>query len=108
MSNYIGIATLRQDSPFQNRVNVASFEQANVYKDSALPHFVAMAEDVLKSGISATLFYAVCNAPGFGDKAVDSTTITDADILSAIQASWQPVAELLYPDLVPVAEDQGE
>ena len=94
--SYDGIANLRTDEAFTARVEVASFEQANIYKDDGRADISHLAEDVMRSSVPLTLRYAICNAPGFGDTA-DPTTITDAQILSATQAVWPAVAAVLYP-----------
>lgn len=99
MSAYQGTARLRQDLPFMQRTEVCCFEQGNIFQNSGYVDFVALAQDVLKAGMPSPLFYAVCNSPGFGDKADDTTQILDADILAAVQGAWPAVAKLLYPDL---------
>ena len=88
--SYEGIAALRLDLPFQQRVDAASFEQANVYQDDEREDISGLADDVLRSGMPAVLFNLVCNEPGLSDQAADTTAITDAQILAPTSETPAP------------------
>lgn len=102
--SYESQSLLMSDGGFQNRCISCSTEQAMTYKDAADASFKAVAQGVLKGNGDITLAFVRLNssAPGMAAKAddghggVDSTQITDSDILSATQANWQVVASLYF------------
>jgi hypothetical protein len=95
--SYDNIAALMNDPEFYARINACTTEQSMVYKDDARPEFVRLAESVLLGG-SGVFVPFICVAPGFGD-VTDQTTITDPQILAAVQAVWPTVAQMTYPVL---------
>jgi hypothetical protein len=87
----------------QSGINIP-VEQADSYINDQRPDFVAVAQSVLK-GFSNELdaFVRLAAAgPGISDKvdigddSIDQTAVTDADLLSLTQASWQVVAGLYF------------
>jgi hypothetical protein len=89
---------------FGGRCRSAATEQAEIFKDSALPNYVALAESVLRGdGNTIWAFIRIdAAAPGIGDKAdngdgtIDQSKVTDDDLLSLTQANWQVVAGLYF------------
>ncbi len=99
-------AQLADDVWFQARVRAAAEEQADTYKDDQRPDFVAVAEEVLRGSgeLVATFVRLSAAGPGIAEKAdtgdgtIDSSLVTDGDLLALIQAGWQVVAGLYYDD----------
>lgn len=101
--SYSAIDQLTNDVLFAGRVRACAVEQAEVFKNDARPDFVALADDCLHGNGEVYLAFTrfVAAAPGLADKAataegIDQAQVTDADILSTVQASWQVVAALYY------------
>jgi hypothetical protein len=100
---YQAINTLTFDQPFTDRVRACCMEQAEVFKNDARPDFVSLANDQLTGGITFNTFVRISAAsPGIaakadnGDGTIDSSKVTDADLLSLVQANWQVVAGLFF------------
>jgi hypothetical protein len=94
---YSGVAKLRADETFLARVHACEFAQAATFTNDGREDIKSLADTVLRGTSPVTLDWSICDAPGFGDKADDSTAITDPDLTSATQAVWPTVAGLLYP-----------
>jgi hypothetical protein len=103
---------LTYDDGFVSRCRAALTNQSVVFKDDTRPDIAALATSVLTAGDpqeTLTFVSMLAAAPGFadmvdqGDGTVDSTQISDGDILSAVQAEWPTVAALFYaPDGSPL------
>lgn len=100
---YLTQSLLRDDLDFSRRVGGCCVEQAEVFRNDARPDFVALANDVLRGNRANDFTRIIASAPGIADKVttgddniVDSSKVTDADILSSVQANWQVVAGLYY------------
>lgn len=111
---YLTQSLLRDDLDFSRRVGACCVEQAETFRNDARPDFVALANDVLRGTRANDFARIIASAPGIADKAateddnvVDSSKVTDADLLSTVQANWQVVAGLFYTDdgtpIAPVA-----
>jgi hypothetical protein len=96
---------LTYDDPFVSRCRACLTQQANIFKDDARPDFVALATSILRQdngSIMVTWQSALGAAPGLADEAdngdgtVDSSKITDQEILSNVQAMWPAVAALYF------------
>jgi hypothetical protein len=102
---YQVMSDLTTDVPFNHRVSACCTEQAQVYKDDTRQPFVDLANSILRGGSSAVPVFVSMGAvaPGIagkvdnGDGTIDSTKVTDEDILSIVQNGWPTVAELFYP-----------
>jgi hypothetical protein len=108
---YQVIDQLTNDPGFNTRMASCCTEQAMTFKDDDRPAFSSLANDILRgSGMANSIFVRMgAVAPGVADKAtvaggIDSTLITDEDILSIVQAQWPVVADLLY--VAPPASSQ--
>ena len=112
--SYQAINQLTNDVDFGGRSTAAATQQAEVFINDARPDFVALANDVLRGTRANDFARIIASAPGIADKAateddnvVDSSKVTDADLLSTVQANWQVVAGLFYTDdgtpIAPVA-----
>jgi len=94
--SYENQARLTFDAAFRDRTLACSKEQALVFVNDGRPDIAALADAVIaNSGAAQGLFDLVCVSPGFGD-VTDSSTITDGDILSAVQAQWPTYAAAVY------------
>jgi hypothetical protein len=101
--SYAAIDALTNDVLFAGRVRACCVEQAETFKDAARPDFVALADDCLRGAGEPFLTFTrmIAAAPGIADKAgdpVDQSQVTDADILSTVQADWPTVAALYYAE----------
>ena len=104
--SYSAIDQLTNDALFGGRVRSCCTEQAEVFRNDARPDFVALSDDVLRGdGVKTNAFIRIgAAAPGIADKAdsgeggIDQTKVTDADLLSLVQANWQVVAGLFYTE----------
>lgn len=85
-------ANLARDQVFQERLSAALTTESMGKPDDAL------ADAILKDPAegSAMFMPLISSAPGFGDKfaAGGQDSITDGDMLAAIQANWQRVVDL--------------
>jgi hypothetical protein len=98
---------LTYDSDFVYRGRSCTAEQAMTFKDDTRGDIAALGNAVLTNvaGPQLTFQTLLGGAPGFADAAtlpdggVDSSLITDGQILSAVQAFWPTVAALYFnPD----------
>lgn len=99
--SYSAIDALTNDAFFAGRVRACCVEQAEVFRNDARPDFVALADDCLRGDGEKFLAFTriTAAAPGIADQAgdpVDQTKVTDAVILSTVQANWQVVAGLYF------------
>jgi hypothetical protein len=102
--SYKSQALLVADGPFQMRVNAALMQQMIFSRDQP-PPVGSLANDVImnRSGAPWTFYQLVAAAPGFADKVetedgmVDSSRLTDAEILAGVQPNIPFVAGLFYP-----------
>ena len=101
--SYLSQSQLASDSEFQARCNAVILDQSGIFKDDTRPDLKAMAQGVLRGG-SPTIgpFIAqIANSPGFAEAVetpdgVDSSKVTDAQLLSATQSLYPAVAALFY------------
>jgi hypothetical protein len=97
---YADVANLSKDSDFTERL------AAGLTGESVLKTGDALADLILKNPpIGASMFMPlVSSAPGFGDKYASGgqESITDGEILSAMQAAWPRVTDLYDSTLNPV------
>lgn len=103
--SYTAQAQLASDAEFQSRCTACVVEQAEVFKDDARQDFVALAQCVLRGDGELTLAFIrlFASAPGIADKAttadgIDSSLVSDGDLLSLTQANWQVVAWLYFDE----------
>lgn len=101
--SYQSQAKLLEDHDFQVRMDSCCTEQAHIFKDDARPDFVALAQDVMRDGEHVSTFVRLgAGAPGVADKveqpngAIDSSLVTDGDLLAIVQANWPTVTSLYY------------
>ena len=96
---------LTYDDGFVSRSRAALTNQAALYKDDGRADIAALAESLLvetNPQETNTFVAMLAAAPGFadmvdqGDGTVDSSQISDGDILAAVQAGWPTVAALFY------------
>lgn len=88
--SYADEADLGTDAEFTRRLTAAITDESRSKIDDPLAAYVMRAP-----AAGAAIFMPfVSTAPGFGDKYATGgqTSITDADILSSVQASWTDVA----------------
>jgi hypothetical protein len=99
--SYEDVANLAADAEFGRRIGAALTTESVVKTDDAL------ADAILKNpALSVQMFMPlVSSAPGFGAAfaAGGQESITDGQILSAVQSSWGRVAELYASTLNPAA-----
>jgi hypothetical protein len=110
--SYQAQADLAADAAFTRRVDACGVEQAHIYKDDARPQFVALSDAVMRGepDVIFTLVRLVAAAPGLPDGTLgedgtlDQSSVSDADILAAVQANWEVVAALFFnEDGTPIA-----
>jgi hypothetical protein len=96
-------SALANDFDFQKRMTACCNQQADVYKDDARPQFVALAKSVLRvQGPMPTFFNMGAASPGFaddvdnGDGTIDSSRLTDIQLLASVQNDWPTVADLYF------------
>jgi hypothetical protein len=103
--SYLSQARLAVDGPFVARSRAALTNQSLIFKDDGRADIAALAESLLKVGNPQeinTFLDVLAASPGFAEMVdtgdgIDSTQITDGDILSAVQAEYPTVAALFYP-----------
>jgi hypothetical protein len=108
---YLTQSLLATDTDFVRRVTACCTEQAENYRNDARPDFVSLANSVLRGEAEGTYTFVrlTASAPGIADKAttpdgIDSSQVTDEDLLATVQANWQVVAGLYYAtDGTPIA-----
>jgi hypothetical protein len=111
---YLTQALLATDTDFIRRVTACCNEQAETFRNDARPPFVSLANSVLRGEAEGTNAFVrfTASAPGIAEKAatsdpniVDSSQVTDGDLLSTVQANWQVVADLYFnEDGTPIAQ----
>lgn len=102
--SYQIIAVLTDDQWFNARIRSCCVEQGETYQNDQRPDFVAVAQQALRGdGVTYLAFARLTAAgPGIADKAdngdgtVNQEQVTDADLLSSVQANWQVVAGLYF------------
>lgn len=88
------------DAVFRDRTITCCKEQALVFKDDGRPEIAALAEAILLNPANAHgVFELVVVAPDFTD-VTDASTITDPEILSAVQAVWPTYAQVAYEEVL--------
>ena len=104
-------ALLEADYDFQLRSRAAAIQQADYLKDDPAADLAALAAAILRddAGPAAALIRLDAAGPGIADKVdvgdggIDSSLVTDADLLSLTQANFPTVAALYYaPDGTPL------
>lgn len=103
---YAAQSLLAADPDFQARVRASAVEQSRTFLDDGRADIAALAADLLRNSPEplVTFFGLLAAAPGLadaadnGDGTVDSSRITDADILAAVQADYPTVAALYFDD----------
>jgi hypothetical protein len=101
--SYRSIDALANDALFSGRVRACTVEQSEHFAHDERPAIVTLARDIIRGEpvITSTFIRLVSAAPGIATKAgepPDQSRVTDADILSAVQAFWPVVADLYYSD----------
>lgn len=102
--SYLTQALLSEDVDFGRRSRSCLFQQAGDFITSDSADEVALSDALLKNEPQQTLSFlqAICASPGFsdtvdnGDGTVDSSKVSDADILASVQALWPRTAALFY------------
>jgi hypothetical protein len=102
--SYQAIDSLTNDADFSARNRACATQQAEIFRNDARPDFVAVADEVLRGSAELALAFTRISAaaPGIADKAddgnggIDQALVTDADLLSLVQANWQVVASLYF------------
>lgn len=101
---YRGIADLANDGFFIQRLDACLTQESNVFRNDGRGDISALAYAILRNEgtIMRTFIDMAAAAPGFADKAeqpsgqVDSSQITDGDILSCVQAAFPAVAAIYF------------
>lgn len=95
--SFVNQAALVADQAFQSRGAACVFQQAEIFKDDGRADIAALALRHLQIPVEIGNVWPafLAAAPGFADQA-DSSAITDAQILSAVQADWPTVAQAHY------------
>lgn len=104
--SYLSQSQLEADTRFQNRTRAALTQQSLVFKDDGREDIAALAGALLHDDPGTALAFQrmVAGSPGFADKVdngdgtVDSTKVTDAELLAAVQAEFPTVAGLFFTD----------
>jgi hypothetical protein len=103
--SYSTIDALYNDALFGGRVRACTEEQAQVFVNDARPDYVALSNDILRSGggTTNTFIRLTAAAPGIAEAAegsltspIDQELVLDEMILSAVQGNWQLVASLYF------------
>ena len=102
--SYQAIDQLTNDVVFAGRVRATTVEQAESFVNDQRLSFVAVANQALRGDGETYLAFVRISAagPGIADKAdngdgtIDQSKVTDADLLSLVQANWQVVAGLYF------------
>jgi hypothetical protein len=106
--SYLSQQNLSLDNDFGARSRAAITGQGTVFKDDDRGDIAALATSLLTAAHPqelSTFLNMLAAAPGFavkvdqGDGTVNSSLVSDEEILSAVQAEWPTVAALFYgPD----------
>lgn len=95
--SYASRAALTTDPGFRSRATTCAQEQALVFTADGRPDIAALADAIILShGNAGPLVDLVALAPNFADTD-DPTTVQDADLLAAVQATWPTYAAIAYP-----------
>ena len=102
--SYLSQSQLETDAAFGDRCRAAITNQALIFKDDERGDIAALAEAMLRGEApgTGTFVRTLAASPGFaatadnGDGTVNSSLISDDDILAAVQAEWPTVAALFY------------
>lgn len=102
--SYEAQSLLTANPTFQGRVNSATIEQADRFKDDTRPDIVALAAAIARDdpGPGAAMIRLAAAGPGIadrvdnGDGTIDQAKVADADILALVQANWPTVAALYF------------
>jgi len=97
-------ALLGEDVEFGRRSRSCIFEQANANLNNADAGIKAMAQALLKNypAQTSTFLQAICASPGFatevdmGDGTIDSSKVTDGELLSTTQQIFPIITPLFY------------
>lgn len=103
--SYLTYAKLLGDGEFGMRARACINEQANAFSDQTGSPVDLLAVDLLKQEALQTnvMLNAIAAGPNFatiidnGDGTIDSTRITDEDILAHTQVMFSEVARIFYP-----------
>ena len=104
--SYLSQWQLTYDDGFVSRSRAAITNQSVIFKDDGRADISALAESLLTGADpqeTNTFLSMLGAAPGFaesadnGDGTVDSSQITDEEILAAVQAEYPTVAALFHP-----------
>ncbi len=99
--SYQDVYNLGTDPQFHNRLSAALTTEAVAKTDDAL------ADQVLRNPDATALWFMpfISSAPGFAEAYATGgqESITDGQMLSAVQAAWPKVADLYSSVLVPTA-----
>ena len=101
---YLTITRLTNDGPFIERLDACLTQESTVFKDDGRPDIANLAYAILRGdgGVMRTFIDMAAAAPGFAEQAeapngqVDSSQITDGDILSNVQANYPTVASIYF------------
>src|SRR5262245_40821285 len=104
--SYQSQTQLASDQRFQQRINAVTQQQAQTFVNDARPDIVALAKSVLRVEAKTlpTFYNSGAASPGFadavdqGDGTIDSSLLTDAQLLATVQALWPTVADLFWDD----------
>ena len=105
--SYLTYTLLTEDVNFGRRSRSCITQQANIYLNDGRADFVALSKSLLRGDSInqlVTLLNGICAGPGFdteidnGDGTIDSSKITDNEILSQCQSIYPTVAALYYDD----------
>jgi hypothetical protein len=104
--SYLTYAQLSEDINFQRRGRACTLQQANYWVNDERPNMVALSQALIKgsAGPTQTMYLGICSGPGFadtvdtGDGNIDSSLITDEDMLAQCQAIYPAVASLYFND----------
>jgi len=98
-------AQLESDTWFQQRVRACTIQQSETYKDDGRPDIAATAIAILTDAnvnIGFTFLRMAAAGPliadkvDLGDGTIDSTLITDVDILALVQNQFPTIAAMFY------------
>lgn len=102
--SFLTQTALEGDAAFQERTRACFTEQSSIYLNDERGDIKALAESLLRGDAAEVTFRRMlAGAPGFADEAtnedgvsVDSSRISDAEILSAVQSQFPTVAALFF------------
>jgi len=98
---YLSQDMLANDPDFQARVRACSFQQAEqTYLSATDAADAAYAKAIIRGDAAEilTMFALAAQSPGLGEKVdngdgtVDSSKVTDAEVLASVQAFWHDAA----------------